>query len=217
MNKLFIWGVAGGSGDLFAVGDLPQSGALPSSAPSLQLGNYSTPGFCYQASVSGDKAYKFCQVRQTHGTEYKLYTWDGSKTLDPIAMSQFPIKDLYTDSVSGIFGDSTNSYLLLQTGALATDRGATGYTGYTLKALALSGGSAGTLLDVPNNITVEDNIGFYSNANSVTGSGVASGLKIVGIIFGVLFVCAVVLGVRKKKEQSRRVYVPALIPVDVYR
>jgi len=206
LSKLFVWGTAGGSGDLFAVGDLPQTGPLPSSAPSLQLGNYSTPISCSNPAVYGDKAYKYCTVQQTHGTEFELYSWDGSKALDPIQMSELPIKDLFTAATSGVFGDSTNSYLLVQSGALS------------LKALALTGASAGSVLDVPNNITVPDNIGFSFNSSTTGGITLSGIVKIVGITFGLLFVCGCVIGLRRRKAvvvEKRRVYVPALIPVDV--
>ncbi|KAF9277233.1 hypothetical protein BGZ74_003421, partial [Mortierella antarctica] len=62
-NKLFVWGVAGSSGNLFGVGDLPQTGSLPTTAPSLQLGNYTTPVTCSIPAALGDKVYKYCPVR----------------------------------------------------------------------------------------------------------------------------------------------------------
>ncbi|KAI9231003.1 MAG: hypothetical protein BYD32DRAFT_456444, partial [Podila humilis] len=89
-TKLFIWGIAGGSGNLFAVADIPQNGPLPTSAPSLQLGNYTTPVTCSNPGAMDAKVYKYCPVSQIHGNEFKLFIWDGNRNLDPIGMSQLP-------------------------------------------------------------------------------------------------------------------------------
>ncbi|KAF9128459.1 hypothetical protein BG015_004335 [Linnemannia schmuckeri] len=188
-TKLFVWGVAGGSGYLFAMGNLPQSGQLSAVPPSLQLNNYSTSGTCSYPGVIGDKVYKYCSITQTHGTEYKLYSWDGSKSLDPIAMSQLPVANMLTSTVTGIFGGSNSSsssstaYMLVQSGRLRGRNGSPGYSNYMLKALALTGPSAGSVLEVPNNITVTDNIECYIKAAS---GGLSSSVyaAIIGSLIG---------------------------------
>ncbi|KAF9323202.1 hypothetical protein BG006_001666 [Podila minutissima] len=203
-TKLFVWGVAGGSGNLFAVADLPQSGPLPTTAPSLQLGNYTTPTSCSIPSTFGDKVYKYCPVRQIHGDEYKIFAWDGTKAQDPIGMSQLPVKDMYTDAISGIFGDSSTTYMLIQSGKLQPRSGASGIGSHVLKALALTGGAAGSLLNVPNNITVPDNIAFYADAagggnfgdNLKTIVGIGSTLRWILYSIGILAgICCVILGI----------------------
>ncbi|KAF8928410.1 hypothetical protein BGZ47_001653, partial [Haplosporangium gracile] len=152
-TKLFVWGVAGGSGNLFAMGNLPQSGQLSSVPPSLQLSNYSTSSTCSYPGGIGDKVYKYCSVTQTHGTEYKLYSWDGSKA---------PTTRIFGDNDS--FSSSSTTYMLVQSGELGDRHGAPGYGNYMLKALSLTGPSAGSVLEVPNNITVTDNFEFYTKA-----------------------------------------------------
>lgn len=63
-TKLFVWGVAGNAGSLFGMADLPQSSPLPTTGPSLQLVNYTTPGNtigCSNPGALGDKFYKYCR------------------------------------------------------------------------------------------------------------------------------------------------------------
>ncbi|KAG0079424.1 hypothetical protein BGZ93_003192 [Podila epicladia] len=210
-TKLFVWGVAGGSGDLFAVADLPQSGPLPTTAPSLRLGNYTTPVTCSIPVALGDKVYKYCPVRQTHGDEYKIFAWDGIKAQDPIGMSQLPVRNMFTDAIAGIFGDSSATYMLVQSGKLQPQSGASGIGSHVLKALALTGGAAGSLLNVPNNITVPDNIAFYADASGGGNFGdslktvVGIGNTIRWILYSIGFlagICCIILGIcihRKRK------------------
>jgi len=61
-TKLFVWGVAGNAASLFGMADLPQSSPLPTTGPSLQLGNYTTLNFCSNPGALGDKFYKYCRI-----------------------------------------------------------------------------------------------------------------------------------------------------------
>ncbi|KAG0204567.1 hypothetical protein BGX28_003538 [Mortierella sp. GBA30] len=176
-TKLFVWGVAGGSGSLFGVADLPQSGPLPTTAPSLQLGNYTTPVTCSYPGALGDKIYKYCPV---------------------------------SDTIAGIFGDSSTTYMLVQSGRLAPGYGASGFGSYLLKAVALMGAAAGSVLDVPNNITVQDNIAFYASATAgewkaVTGLGIA--IRWVIGVLGFLFSLSCVIGCVRAHRRRKIVVV----------
>lgn len=84
-------------------------------------------------------------------------------------MSQLPLKDQYTAAVTGVFGDSSITYMLVQSGKLSSQDGSAG--SYMLKALTLTGSAAGFVLDVPNNITVSDNLAFYANQAAAGGGG----------------------------------------------
>ncbi|KAI1293448.1 hypothetical protein EDD11_008365 [Mortierella claussenii] len=106
-------------------------------------------------------------LSQLHDQSYQLYVWDGSKALSPVGMSQLPLKDQYTSSVTGMFGNSSTTYMLVQSGRLPSQYDSAGT--YTLKALVLSSASAGTVLDVPNNITVPDNLTYYTTQGESGG------------------------------------------------
>ncbi|KAG0026401.1 hypothetical protein BGZ81_006411 [Podila clonocystis] len=221
-TKLFVWGVAGTSGYLFGVGDLPQAGSLPTIAPSLQLGNYTTPVTCSTPVALGDKVYKYCPVSQTHGDEYKIFAWDGIKAQDPIGMSQLPVKNMFTDAIAGIFGDPSTMYMLVQSGHLAPQYGASGFGSYVLKAVALTGGAAGSVLSVPGNITVLENIAFYAGD---TGGGGDLGKTVTGLsiivrwvigIFGFIFGLGCLYGCIRHKRRKEFVVVeekPAVLAV----
>ncbi|KAG0360523.1 hypothetical protein BG005_010547 [Podila minutissima] len=218
-NKLFVWGVAGSSGNLFGVGDLPQTGPLPTTAPSLQLGNYTTPVTCSIPAALGDKVYKYCPVRQTHGDEYKIFAWDGTKAQDPIGMPQLPVKNMFTDAISGIFGDSSTTYMLVQSGHLAPQYGASGFGTYVLKAVALTGGAVGSVLNVPGNITVLDNIAFYAGDTGDIGktmTGLSTIVRWVIGIFGASFALGCLYGCIRHKKKADVVVVEekiAVVPV----
>ncbi|KAF9579261.1 hypothetical protein BGW38_004551, partial [Lunasporangiospora selenospora] len=109
---------------------------------------------------------------QNHGTENKLYSWDGTKAAEPIAMSQLPLDATYTKYRAGIFGDASKSFMLVQTGNLNGDSTYNRFGNYKLSAVQLTGAGAGSILDVPNNITVKENISFsmYSESGA-PGSG----------------------------------------------
>ncbi|KAF9080113.1 hypothetical protein BGX29_002565 [Mortierella sp. GBA35] len=228
-TKLFIWGVAGGNGRLFAVGDLPQGGRLSSTPPSLQLGNYSTPVTCSDPVAIDDKVYKYCSISQTHGKEYKLYAWDGSKALDPIAMSQLPVKDSNSFTVTGILGggdsSSSTTYMLVQSGRLYGQYGSSGYSTYVLKALALTGPSTGSVVDVPNNITVSDKIAFYkaTDGGGDLGDTLGNVVKtawmiryIPGALGLLIALCCVFCCVRRYRARNQPVIVvEEEPPVDV--
>ncbi|KAF8939418.1 hypothetical protein BGZ58_009773 [Dissophora ornata] len=173
-TKMFVWGSAGNSSSLFGSANLPSSGPLPTSAPSLQLDNYTTPVTgCLGPQAFNDQFYKYCVVNQQHGQADQLYVWDGSEALSPIGMSQLPLKDQYTSAVTGVFGDSSTTYMLVQSGKLSTQDGSAG--SYMLMALALSGSAAGSVLNVPNNITVSENLTFYATQGEAGGGGGGSG------------------------------------------
>ncbi|KAF9323201.1 hypothetical protein BG006_001665, partial [Podila minutissima] len=218
-NKLFVWGVAGSSGNLFGVGDLPQTGPLPMTAPSLQLGNYTTPVTCSIPAALGDKVYKYCPVRQTHGDEYKIFSWDGTKAQDPIGMPQLPVKNMFTDAISGIFGDSSTTYMLVQSGHLTPQYGASGFGTYVLKAVALTGGAVGSVLNVPGNITVLDNIAFYTGDTGDIGktmTGLSTIVRWVIGILGAIFGLGCLYGCIRHKKKADVVVVKektAVVPV----
>lgn len=140
-----------------------------------------------------------------HGVQYNLYEWNGSKAVGPISMSQSPDTDTYSNTISGIFGDPTSTtYMLVQSGYTGT--GAT-----TLKALVLTGASAGSVLDVPNNITVPNNLSFSNttggNGDDGSGksvSGLSSTVKVVLGIFGVLIVIGLAFGIVVRKRRQRK-------------
>ncbi|KAG0045941.1 hypothetical protein BGZ83_008850 [Gryganskiella cystojenkinii] len=164
-TKMFVWGSSGGASPLFGVTDLPQTAPLSTTGPSLQIGNYSSFTGCWNPTAVNDKFYKACRLVQEHGVTYQLMVWDGTKALSPINMAKLPVEDQYKTYVSGVFGDASTNYMLVQSGSLS------GLSTYTLKALALSGPSAGAILDVPNNITVSDsNLKFYTPPDSEGGS-----------------------------------------------
>ncbi|KAG0241173.1 hypothetical protein BGW41_006166 [Actinomortierella wolfii] len=200
-SKLFIWGVAAASGGLFAVGDMPQTGPLPSSAPSTNLVNYTRPSpNCYGPLAVDDDVYMYCPYTLQHGKELKLHVMDGSKILEPISMPKAPV-DSYQPSVSGIFGDGTTSYMLVQTGRLAK------YSTkpYQLSALVLSGPSAGILMDVPNKITVSDSIGYLPKAEEKSDGGGGGGLSIalrwiIGLLVPSITILCVIRIVRRRRR-----------------
>ncbi|KAG0026402.1 hypothetical protein BGZ81_006412 [Podila clonocystis] len=223
-TKLFLWGVAGGSAKLFGVADLPQSDPLPTTAPSLQLGNYTTPISCSIPAAIGEKVYKYCTVRQLHGDEYKLFSWDGSKALEPIGMSQLPVEKMYKDTITGIFGDSSTSYLLVQSGRLEAQYGASGTGSHVLKALALTGGAAGAVLNVPNNITVSDNIAFYANGAGGGGGlgdtiqavvGLTAAVKwIISGFSSLIVLCCLILCFRRRRKVVYVEEQPAIVAIQ---
>ncbi|KAG0316267.1 hypothetical protein BG000_004921, partial [Podila horticola] len=175
---------------------------LPTSAPSLQLGNYTTPVTCSDPGALGAKVYTYCAVSQIHGNEFKLFVWDGTKNLDPIGMSQLPVKDMYTYATTTIFGDSSTSYMLVQSGALSPDNTkseGSGFGSYVLKAVALTGAAAGSVLNVPNNITVQDNIAFFGRGDGEggLGGGAKWGTAAVGFF---IFFCILALCARRRRK-----------------
>ena len=108
-------------------------------------------------------------------------------------MSQLPLKDQYTSAVTGVFGDSSTTYLLVQSGTLSPQYGSG--VSYMLKALTLSGSAAGSVLDVPNNITVTDNLTFNATlAGGGGGGGGGGGLSkrdswILGVCVALVALC----------------------------
>ncbi|KAF9205199.1 hypothetical protein BGZ59_000604 [Podila verticillata] len=142
-------------------------------------------------------------VAQIHGNEFKLFIWDGNKNLDPIGMSQLPVKDIYTFATTAIFGDSSTSYMLVQSGGLSPDdaqSGGPGFGSYVLKAVALTGAAAGSVLNVPNNITVQDNIAFFGRSEGGAGGGAKWGTAAVGFIL--LFLVLALCARRRKKTDT---------------
>ncbi|KAG0232841.1 hypothetical protein BGW42_007850 [Actinomortierella wolfii] len=134
-----------------------------------------------------------------HGSEYKLHVLDGSKVLDPISMPKKPVES-YPSPVSGIFGDGTTSYMLFQTGRLEKYS-----SNYQLSALALFGPSAGILMDVPNNITVSDNIGYSPEADGNSG-GLSIALRwIIGLVSCCTILC--VIQYIRGRRQPKVIYV----------
>lgn len=80
-TNLFVWGWSPkGFGELsFSVATLPQNGPLPTTAPLVQSANYTTVGTCADSGVLGNLVYTYCADRKTHGEQYSLYEWNGSK------------------------------------------------------------------------------------------------------------------------------------------
>ncbi|KFH66619.1 hypothetical protein MVEG_07144 [Podila verticillata NRRL 6337] len=164
---------------------------------SVALGNYTTPVTCSNPGAMDAKVYKYCPV------SFKLFIWDGNKNLDPIGMSQLPVKDIYTFATTAIFGDSSTSYMLVQSGGLSPDdaqSGGPGFGSYVLKAVALTGAAAGSVLNVPNNITVQDNIAFFGRSEGGAGGGAKWGTAAVGFIL--LFLVLALCARRRKKTDT---------------
>lgn len=117
-------------------------------------------------------------------------------------MSQLPVKDMYTYATTAIFGDSSTSYMLVQSGALSPDyakSGGSGFGSYVLKAVALTGAAAGSVLNVPNNITVQDNIAFFGRGDGEggLGGGAKWGTAAVGFF---IFFCILALCARRRRK-----------------
>ncbi|KAF9081304.1 hypothetical protein BGX29_004598, partial [Mortierella sp. GBA35] len=64
--------------------------------------------------------------------------------------------------------------MLVQSGVLPES--VDGYSSYTLKAVVLTGSSAGSVLDVPNNITVSDSVLHYAPTGEASSSSSKTGL-----------------------------------------
>ncbi|KAF8927634.1 hypothetical protein BGZ47_002000, partial [Haplosporangium gracile] len=119
----------------FSVATIPQSGPLPTTAPLVQSANYTIVGSCADLGVLGNSIYTYCADR----------------TSGPISMSELLSPEIYTNTISEIFGDPKSTiYMLVQSGYMEYGRLT---SGSTLKALILTGASAGSVLNVPNNIT----------------------------------------------------------------
>lgn len=130
-------------------------------------------------------------------------------------MSQQPVTDLLQNTVTGIIGDSSSTYMLFQSGKLspeATKSGNPGFGNYMLKALALTGATAGSVLNVPKNITVPDNIAFYpSSAGGGDGLQTVIGLSTIvrwiSIILGILSFCWLIVCIRRRRQRPADLYV----------
>ncbi|KAF9981533.1 hypothetical protein BGZ75_007114 [Mortierella antarctica] len=163
-TNVFLWGSDTIFKNPFTVATLPQSGPLPTTAPLFQAVNFTTAGQCATSGVLRNSVYSYCADRKTHGDQYSLYEWNGSKSSGPISMTKLPSAEVFTTGISGIFGDpASTTYLLVQSGYM---NGGRPTSGTILKALVLTGTNAGTVLDVPKNITVSDNL---SSMNATTG------------------------------------------------
>lgn len=136
-------------------------------------------------------------------------------------MSQLPIKDTFSSAIlTDIIGDSSSTYMLFQSGRLspeATKSGNPGFGSYMLKALALTGAAAGSVLNVPNNITVPDNIAFYPSAAGggdglQTIIGLATILRWIFGILGALSVCCAIVCVRRRRQRAAVLYVQEPAP-----
>ncbi|KAG0306194.1 hypothetical protein BGZ99_001826 [Dissophora globulifera] len=154
-------------------------------------------------------------LSKLHGSQYSLYDWNGSKASGPISMSQLPDPG-YAMTATGIFSDtSSTTYMLVQSGSFEN---ASYFPGTFLKALVLTGASAGSVLDVPNNITVPNNLSFVNATGSAGGNGSngddGSGKTVAGLsptvrvvlgIFGALIVIGlVVFGIVVRKRRQRK-------------
>ncbi|KAF9563066.1 hypothetical protein EC968_005004 [Mortierella alpina] len=164
-TNVFLWGSNTIFKNPFSVATLPQSGPLPTTTPVFQAVNFTTAGPCATSGVLRSSVYTYCADRKTHGDQYSLYEWNGSKSSGPINMAKLPTPDVNTGVISEVFGDPTSTlYMLIQSGYTRGGRPTAGTT--ILKALVLTGAKAGSVLDVPNNITVSDNL---SSLNATTG------------------------------------------------
>ncbi|KAF9923930.1 hypothetical protein BGZ67_009611 [Mortierella alpina] len=133
---------------------------VPTSGTSLNFGALNTG---VTPHLMEDSATQWA-LNKTHGDQYSLYEWNGSKSSGPISMTKLPSAKVFTTGISGIFGDpASTTYLLVQSGYM---NGGRPTSGTILKALVLTGTNAGTVLDVPKNITVSDNL---SSMNATTG------------------------------------------------
>jgi hypothetical protein len=90
---------------------------------------------------------------------------------------------MYSRAVSAVFGDSSTSYMLIQSDNTAS--GSVSRAPVQVKALVLSGTAAGSIVDVPNNVTVSDNLDYQAKPADGTGTN----LLMILIIVGVVFVC----------------------------
>ncbi|CAO3568853.1 unnamed protein product [Mortierella alpina] len=185
-TKLFLWGSALNFDKLFGMASLPQTGPLPTTAPALQLYNFTVPTGCLKPQVFNDQFYRICAITETHGQTYQLFAWDGTKAVTPISMAKLPVKDEYSNAITGVFGDSSTTYMLVQSGVLPES--VDGYSSYTLKAVVLTGSSAGSVLDVPNNITVSDSVLHYAPTGEASSSNSNTGL-ISGLVVAFLVLC----------------------------
>lgn len=163
------------------------------------------------------------------------------KASGPISMSKIPSPEISTGGKSEIFGDPKSTlYMLVQSGLMDSDR----LNHYTLKALTLTGVSAGSVLDVPNNITVPDNISSFNSTGGTGGkggnggnggnggievdvddwirktdSGLSSTVKVVLGVVGALLVfglAAAVIVVRKRRQRKFAAMQeqPSMIPLQ---
>ncbi|KAF9307653.1 hypothetical protein BG003_000418, partial [Podila horticola] len=114
---------------------------------------------------------------EIHGQTYQLFAWDGTKAVTPISMAKLPVKDQYSNAITGVFGDSSTTYMLVQSGVLPES--VDGYSSYTLKAVVLTGSSAGSVLDVPNNITVSDSVLHYAPTGAASSSSSSSNTGLI--------------------------------------
>ncbi|KAH7033867.1 hypothetical protein BKA57DRAFT_497326 [Linnemannia elongata] len=200
-TTMFMWGAGASSNPLFGVATLPQTGPLPTTGPSLKLGNYTTPVKCASPQVYNEKLYQYCAVNQVHGQTYEIDGWDGTKAMSPISMTQSPTDTMDSHTVSAVFGDSSTSYMLIQSANTASAGASTAPV--QVKALVLSGTAAGTIVDVLNNVTVSDNLSYQAKPASQTGSNL---LMTLIIIFVVLAICGGLCGSNKKKIKAIILY-----------
>lgn len=61
-TKLFLWGSALNYDKLFGMASLPQTGPLPTTAPALQLYNFTVPTDCLKPQVFNDQFYRICII-----------------------------------------------------------------------------------------------------------------------------------------------------------
>ncbi|KAF9283471.1 hypothetical protein BGZ68_005328 [Mortierella alpina] len=215
-TSIFLWGSNTILKNPFSVAALPQSGPLPTAAPLFQPVNFTTVGQCADFGIFCNSVYSYCADRKTHGDQYSLYEWNGSKASGPISMSKLPSPEVHTSGISEIFGDPASTlYMLVQSGYIKEGRIP---AGATLKALVLTGANAGSVLDVPKNITVSDNISSHNatiGGNRGTGHNGDDGIKetapgmssparvalgVVGAVIVIGFAFAIVL---RKRRQSK--------------
>lgn len=112
-------------------------------------------------------------------------------------MTQSPTDTMDSHTVSAVFGDSSTSYMLIQSANTAS-AGASAAP-VQVKALVLSGTAAGTIVDVPNNVTVSDNLSYQAKPASQTGSNLLMTLIIIFLSW--LFAADSVVVTRRKSKR----------------
>ncbi|KAF9168600.1 hypothetical protein DFQ26_004234 [Actinomortierella ambigua] len=178
-SHMFLWS-NGYPADRFYYAALPQ-GPLPSSGPKLVEGDYKVSGKCTRIGAVNEQYFSFCSIALPYGTDYRLFSWDGTKALPPVNSTAGLPMDDYINTQIGTVGDGKTSFMLIQTGSLS------GYSShnYKLNALTVTGPSAGQIQVVPSGIAVPDaNINF-KKVESSSGGG-SSVWSTIGTVFSII-------------------------------
>ncbi|KAG0269975.1 hypothetical protein DFQ27_001236 [Actinomortierella ambigua] len=174
------WGSSSSKGRLFSLKDssgtyhLYHAFAKPSGSNNLKFSVLNT----------GTNAMENSPVTWSllpYGTDYRLFSWDGTKALPAVNSTAGLPMDDYINTQIGTVGDGKTSFMLIQTGSLS------GYSShnYKLNALTVTGPSAGQIQVVPSGVAVPDaNINF-KKVESSSGGG-SSVWSTIGTVFSII-------------------------------